>query len=484
MKDFYEERVTLCGIRSLIASNIPLQLPLKQELGQNMKDQSSFGFWNDPPAFNTYYPEAKEDDFTAKDEEFIQPLFRMLSNTVVISNRGLIEFPVGVLKKSMGLMVGQSLYPNHDMRVGNELGAVVDNIWQEAYKVGDKTIPAGINARLKIDAKSHPNIARGINMDPPSIHSVSCTVVYRWKPSHQFEKEWEFYEKMGTYDEKGQLVRKIATEILYYMELSLVSHGADPFAKKLDENGKIVLPNFASSQSVKVDQTNFAYNVDWRNLKSVLNEETNSFNGLFKLNINQDNQKVMTPEEIINLASQTLGLSGLTAENIKTNLEQYKANQDKLVDPASLKLGDITGWDKIQESFSAMVTELTELRALKEKESFINAGEEYLNNLRTEATNFYKLSLEEGKEEDEAIIALINKADVKEAKALLSQYQTQVEKDAPLTCQSCGGHDISRASFKGNDNQEDKDKKNEGVKTLDEIREHFIYQRDFKGESK
>ena len=268
------------------------------------------------------------------------------------------------------------------------------------------------------------------------------------------------------------------------MELSLVSHGADPFAKKLDENGKIVLPNFASSQSVKVDQTNFAYNVDWRNLKSVLNEETNSFNGLFKLNINQDNQKVMTVEEIINLASQTLGLSGLTAENIKTNLEQYKANQDKLVDPASLKLGDVTGWDKIQESFSAMVTELTELRALKEKESFINAGEEYLNNLRTEATNFYKLSLEEGKEEDEAIIALINKADVKEAKALLSQYQTQVEKDAPLTCQSCGGHDISRASFKGNDNQEDKDKKNEGVKTLDEIREHFIYQRDFKGESK
>ena len=104
--------------------------------------------------------------------------------------------------------------------------------------------------------------------------------------------------------------------------------------------------------------------------------------------------------------------------------------------------------------------------------------------MRTEATNFYKLSLEEGKEEDEAILALINKADVKEAKALLSQYQTQVEKDAPLTCQACGGHDISRASFKGNDNQEDKDKKNEGVKTLDEIREHFIYQRDFKGENK
>jgi hypothetical protein len=482
MKEIYEEQVTLCGIRSLIASNIPTQLPLKEELGQNMKDQSSFGFWNDPPAFNTYYPEAKEEDFTAKDSEFIQPLFRMLSNTVVISGRGLIEFPVDVLKKSMGLMVGQSIYPNHDMQVGNELGAVVDNVWQESYKVGDKTIPAGINARLKIDAKSHPNIARGLNMTPPSIHSVSCTVVYRWKPSRSFEKEWEFYEKMGTYDENGQLIRKIATEIVYYMELSLVPHGADPFAKKLDENGKIVLPNFAEKQSVKVDQTNFAYNVDWRNLKSVLNEETNSFNGLFRINNNQNNQKVMTPEEIINLASQALGLSGMTTENFKTTLDAFKANMDKLVDPASLKLGDVTGWDKIQESFNAMTTELTELRALKEKAEFIQIGEDHLKELREEAINLYKMTLEEGKTEDEAIVALINKADAKEAKSMLAQYQAQLEKEAPLTCKSCGGHDISRSSFKSNSNDDEKEAKE--VRSFESIKEELIYRRDFKGEKK
>lgn len=483
MRDIYEEQVTLCGIRSLIASNIPTQLPLKEELGKNMKDQSSFGFWNDSPTFNTYYPEAKGEDFTAKEGEFIQPLFRMLSNTVVISDRGLIEFPVDVLKKSMGLMVGQSIYPNHDMQVGNELGTVVDNVWQESYKVGDKTIPAGINARLKIDAKSHPKIARGLNMTPPSIHSVSCTVVYRWKPSHSFEKKWEFYEKMGTYDEKGQLVRKIATEIVYYMELSLVPHGADPFAKKLDENGKIVLPNFAEKQSVKVDQTNFAYNVDWRNLKSVLNEETNSFNGLFRINNNQNNQKVMTPEEIINLASQALGLSGMTTENFKTTLDAFKAKIDKLVDPASLKLGDVTGWDKIQESFNAMTTELTELRALEEKAEFIQIGEDHLKELREEAINLYKMTLEEGKTEDEAIVALINKADAKEAKSMLNQYQAQLEKDAPLTCQNCGGHDISRSSFKSNSNDNDK-KNDKETRSFESIKEELIYRRDFKGEAK
>lgn len=191
----------------------------------------------------------------------------------------------------------------------------------------------------------------------------------------------------------------------------------------------------------------------------------------------------MTPEEIINLASQALGLSGMTTENFKTTLEAFKANMDKLVDPASLKLGDVTGWDKIQESFNAMTTELTELRALKEKAEFIQIGEDHLKELREEAINLYKMTLEEGKTEDEAIVALINKADAKEAKSMLNQYQAQLEKDAPLTCKNCGGHDISRSSFKSNSNDND-NKNDKETRSFESIKEELIYRRDFKGEAK
>lgn len=488
----YEESVILCGIHSLIASNIPTQLPLKSDVGKEVKDQSKFGFFSDPPSFQTYYPEVKPEDFTGKDEDYIQPVFRMLSNTVVISNRGLIEFPEDVLKASVGLMVGQAVYPNHDQQVGNELGAVVDTVWQDSYKVNGKKIPAGINARMKIDAKSHPTIARGINMDPPSIHSVSCTVVYRWKKSHEFEHDYEFYEKMGTYDEKGNLVRKIATEILYFTELSFVPHGADPFAKKLDDKGHIVLPDFAKAQSVNVDQTNFAYNVDWRNLDSVLDVESvgtvSSFNGVFKgvfkkENLQTDKKNVMTLDEIISLASQVLGITGLTTENFKASLESFKASKDNLVDPTSLEIGDVKGFDQIKEKFTAMETELGELRALKEKESFIQAGEEHLNEVRAEAVNFYKLSLGEGVAEDEAIVNLINAADIKAAKAMLAQYKGMVDKDTPLTCQDCGGHNFSRASFKKEEDKDDKNKENK-AKSFQELREEFIYRRDFKRDNK
>ena len=43
----------------------------------------------------------------------------------------------------------------------------------------------------------------------------------------------EFYQKLGTYDSKGVMVRRMVTEIVRYLETSLVSHGADSFARKL-----------------------------------------------------------------------------------------------------------------------------------------------------------------------------------------------------------------------------------------------------------
>lgn len=477
------EKINLSGVHSIIASNIPSKLPLSDKLGNCPKDIAKFGFFGDSPSFNNYYPDAKESDFVADESDFIQPVYRMLSNTIVISSRGLIEFPTDVLKAAVNKMVGQAIFPNHDDQIGNELGVVVDTVWQDSYKVGDMVIPAGINARMKIDAKSNPKIARGITMNPPSIHSTSCTVIYKWKPSHKFEKEWEFYEKMGTYDEKGELIRKIATEILYFTELSLVTHGADPFAKKLDENGKIILPDFAKAQSVDVNQTGFSYAENWREVvtnQGYVSTSMNKFTDGIGFSNNQNKKENMDLQEFLSLMSSVFGKS-TNAESFKADLEEYKGKVGLLVDPATLSLKDgeneIVGFEKIKEEFSKLKGENA---SLKEKEGFISMGESYLNSLREEAVKMYKLSLKEGEKEDEAIISLINGSDMNGAKAMLNQYKTQVEEKSPLTCQHCGSTDISRASFKKEDDDNDEEsRKNPKERNFSDVREKFIRARDF-----
>lgn len=462
MEEFQEE-VILTNVHSMIFSHIPTKLELKPEVGTGLSEISNFGLFSDSPQFNTYYPDAKPEDFNPAEDEFIQPLFRMLSNTVVISNKGLIEFPVDVLKASINKLPGQALFPNHEDQVGNELGVVLDTVWQDSYKVGDITIPAGINGRVKIDAKANPKIARGIMMNPPSIHSVSCTVVYKWVQSHTFENGYEFYDKMGTYGEDGQLVRKIATEILYYTELSLVTGGADPFAKKLDKNGKIILPEFAKEQSVSTSAGNFSYSRDWANPTE---SDIASFSKTNKT------QREMNEKEIIELVSSILGIQGVTKDNLKQELESFVNKSKVMVDPNSLEIGEIKGWDKVKAEFQKNLEEVESLKPLKEKEAFIKAGETHLAEVKEEAVKFYKLTLKEGVQEDENIINLINGSNLEQVVALKKQYEDAANEKAPLTCSKCGSHEVTRAS--SSKSTESKEKEDNVKMTYDEIRERMI----------
>ena len=464
MEDEVLEEVVLTGTHSLIASHLPTNLQLKSEVGTGERDIARFGFFSDAPSFNTYYPDSKPEDFNPTDEEFIQPLFRMLSNTVVISNMGLIEFPVDVLKAAVSKLPGQALYPNHDAQVGNELGVVLDTVWQDSYKIGDVTVPAGINGRVKLDAKANPKLARAIMMNPPSVHSVSCTVVYKWVKSHTFEKEWEFYDKMGTYGEDGQLVRKIATEIMYFTELSLVTGGADPFAKKLDKDGKIILPDFAKAQEVK-PKVNMAYSRDWSRAAEY---EATSFS---KSNINIKKEKQMTLEEVLSMVGAAFGISNLSAENVQTELDKFKKANDAKVDPASLKIGEVAGFEAIKEKFGEMEKELGEFKA---KEHFIKAGEAHLAHVREEAVKFYKLSLKEGQAEDENIVNMINSANLETAISLEKQYHESADEKAPLTCTNCGSHEISRASFQKTNEPQGKTGNEKVGMTYEDIQEKMV----------
>ena len=253
--------MVLSAAHSLMVSDVPEIVIDAHSLSENFykgtvnfsedpkKSLERFGMWGGTLNVNQFMPEVTSEMLKPKDSDFIEPMFRMLSAAIVAKKYNPTEFPEAVLKESMPLLVGQSVNLDHETDVANAIGAVKSVEWQEAYQ-DEKTgvvIPAGINGIMKIDGLSNPRIARGIQMDPPSIHSNSVTVEFAWEPSHSFEDIWEFYSKLGTYTENGELIRRVVTKIISYKETSLVWHGADPFAQ-LIKSGKLNSPAYAGSQ--------------------------------------------------------------------------------------------------------------------------------------------------------------------------------------------------------------------------------------------
>ena len=181
--------LTLGSGHSIMLGNKPKQLS-DEELFSKFFEASkvndtidSYGLFGSDLNYNTYYPGVTKEDFEPKDSEFIEPVYRLLSEAIVSKYWPTDFSQNNVLKKSMNMLVGQTVNCDHETSVGNAIGTVKSVYWQPAYK--DETtglmIPAGINGVLKIDAKSNPRIARGVMMDPPSIHSNSVTVRFKWK---------------------------------------------------------------------------------------------------------------------------------------------------------------------------------------------------------------------------------------------------------------------------------------------------------------
>lgn len=166
-----------------------------------------------------------------RDDDYIYPLFRALSQTV-IEGYWIDYSRPGVLEESTPLLAGQTVYADHHFwNVEKWLGVVNDSQW-DAEGAQSDGVP-GINVELKIDALLNPRIARGLLMQPPAIHSASVTVLFEYEYSHpDLIEEGRFWDLLGE-EVSGELVRLIATKILSYWELSLVFQGADRGAKQL-----------------------------------------------------------------------------------------------------------------------------------------------------------------------------------------------------------------------------------------------------------
>lgn len=398
--------------------------------------------------YNTYYPGLTKEDLTPNSEEFIEPVFRLLSSTIVSKNWNPTDFgQPGVLKASMKLLLGQTVNCDHSTDIGNAIGSVSQVMWQEAYKDGNFVIPAGINGVLKIDGKANPRIARGILMDPPSIHSNSVTVQFKWDKSHPGMDDRDFWDKLGTYDEKGNMIRKVVTEVVRYLETSLVSHGADSFAQKIGEDGKIINPEFAkrtwtSFAEYQEDTKKAYYFTDFKDdFKSFQESNDTPENNINPLNTNKK-ESTMTLAEF---------LESLYGDNMLSLAE----GQEKTAEVALQMVKDLVhGKNDLQAKVDNLTTEkntLAEQVSNKEAEianltAMATVGKNHIASLReTTVANYKKLK---GDAADKTIITMLN-AETTGLQTLISlnkDYQAQLDEKFPLTCSHCGSHGISRGS--------------------------------------
>ena len=454
MKKVFKDTIILQGGHAMIVGHKPEKLTVSQInkiIEEHPQDLARFGFWdNSSPNYATYYPDVTAEDLKPSDDEFIEPVFRMLSNVTVHAKFNPIYFPADVLKKSMQKLIGQTINIDHETATGNAIGAVSAVEWQEEYKDGNIKIPAGINAVLKIDGKSNPRIARGIMMEPPSIHSNSVTVSFEWVQSHPTMATEDFWGKLGTYDKKGNLIQRLVTNVLGYHETSLVGHGADPFAQRV-KDGKIVNPKYAKARYPLSDGLNEEaerfVSWDWKQftgVDTVLND---------KSNLNTINNENLEDMELLRLLETIFGLeaNSLTEDNKEAKLKELKVQFDQFKElaekePEAPVVGEFIGLEAIEAEMTRLEGIVKDVpEDLAAQVLLATTGTAMLKELREETTRLYKLTIEEGKE-DAAILGVITAADHQTLKALYKQYDELTDKEFSATCDDCGSHKVTRAT--------------------------------------
>ncbi len=195
------------------------------------------------------------DQVQPKDSDYIYPLFRAL-------DAGLIEdywidfSKPGVLKKSMPLLLNQSIFLDHgkqtswwggrSVQANDWVGVVNQVFWDEKGEQAGG-IP-GINNELKIDWTQDIKLGRGLLMRPPAIKAVSVSPFFSWDPSH--DELWNtetFWRNLGQKIEggiktpavpEGDVVRLVVGEVVDYLEESFVVKGANAGSnRQIDPDG-------------------------------------------------------------------------------------------------------------------------------------------------------------------------------------------------------------------------------------------------------
>lgn len=373
----------------------------------------------------------------------------------------------------MPLLMGQTIYPNHENAVGNELGAIPEVFWEDSYTSKGVRIPAGINAKMKLDAKSNPKIARAINMTPPAVHSTSVTVEFLWEKSHATMTEEDFWRGLGKFDKDGNMIRRIATAINRYNELSLVTKGADPFAQKVGKDGKINNPTEAGvrdQQKARLAETKI-YFIDYqtdilRNQcnggiliageTSTIPTELNNTEQEQQNDLNMNKTFLLALAAVMGLTGDKFSEANITEDAIKlevTSLMQQKA--------LILKFKELGLTIEKAEDVQSLKETLDKYNLIKDKD--VTKLEEFRNQVITELrekTKTLYLKKADGKPSD-AILAMLEGATREVLTGLSEQYTAELEEKFPMTCSDCGSHAVSRAAAQKTDTSKTEGKKEE-----------------------
>ncbi len=451
-----------------------------------------FGMFGDGNNSNTFYPGLEAADFMPKPQDMVDIPFRVLSATVVGANSWkATDFSnEEILKASMPMQNNQPIFFDHEQSVPNWLGLTINPNWQAATTLANgNKIPAGINATYRIDAKSNPKIARGLVLG--AIGSTSTTVKFDWIPSHTFENPNEFYDKIGTIDARdGKMVRRVVTKIHAYHENSLVWLGADPMAKRLDDSGIPIMPDFSSmtysaaapllfsaadstEKQTYTDRKKFtiSYAID-NNIISLSQKENQTepittsnktlpmkkflvafiaaFGAKLSLDIKlADDQLELTADQetslitalsklILNPPADTVALQQRQAQFL-TALKLVN-NKGELV---AFDFAAATGEFAIipQAEVTRVYGEVTTLTPLAA------VGKEHLDFKRAEAIRFYKVTMAESF--DQAVVDLMTSADNKALDGLLKLHTKGATQKFSAYCSKCSSGDSieMRSSF-------------------------------------
>lgn len=481
------DSITIDSGHTMMASYIPSEVGLK-EFTENFykwkeptqESISQLGLFGGDINYHTYYPDLNLEELKPKEDEFIEPVFRLLSATIVSKNWNPTDFGAnkGVLKDSMPLLLGQTINCDHSTDIGNAIGSVSAVSWQEAYKDHGISIPAGINGTLKIDGKANPRIARGILMEPPSIHSNSVTVQFAWDKSHPNMDNSEFYDKLGTYDEKGHMIRRMVTTIIRYHETSLVSHGADPYAQKITKDGKLNNPIFAnrtynSYKEYEEDKNKIYCFSDFKDLTS---DDTPSTNNKPTTEITKNN----------NMDKELLAfLESLFGEGKPLQLQEgQELNEENAIKAIKSLIEELNNDNERITNLTTERDSLSEkVKNLEETVSSLTAkaeiGKTYVSELRDHAVETYKKLM--GDNADETIVNMLSAetTGIQTLKSLTKDYQQRLEEKFPLKCNKCGSHDVNRASAVSENIEEQNSTEEGDNKSTEDIMKN-IYKSKFK----
>jgi hypothetical protein len=442
----------------------------------------SFGFFGSSSDSNKYFENVNAENIMPQAEDFIDIPFRLLTATTVgAGSWKATDFSnARVLKASKSKLNNKPVYKDHDTDLDNWVGIVKTTKWTEEQTQGGVKIPAGIDAVLSIDAKTNPKIARGVLIG--AIHSNSVTVVFDWKPSHDFEEDWQFRDRVGTMHEDGEMIRRVVTKIYDYHETSLVWLGADPFSKLLDDKGNLVNIDKSSIQYDKVgddERSRYEEKNEYK-VSFGLNEKVLS---LAKDNFSRTRQQQKLPdmnEKMLAALRVILGLSE-DAEVTVEMLDKLQLTPDKPVVPiteeqtnkverfdalsgseivlaeveegaepislaADTELAEDAKFAIVQrEKFDALVAEADKVTQLTKDNEELKAdaqlGKEYIGMKKEEAIRLYKVA--QGDKADDKVVALFEKADAEQLDGLLKQYTQGVTAKFSGKCEECGSTNFS-----------------------------------------